>query len=132
FNLLEHFLLPFLDRALTSLLEDLHERGLLATTLVVVTGDMGRAPRVNGKAGRDHWPQCGFCFLAGGGVKEGVVYGRSDKIGAYPIEHPVSPGDLVATVYHQLGINADMTVPDQLGRPTPIAHGGQPIHAVLA
>jgi hypothetical protein len=132
FNLLEHLLLPFLDRALTSLLEDLDGRGLLRTTLVVVTGDMGRAPRVNGKAGRDHWPQCGFCLLAGGGVREGVVYGVSDRIGAYPTEHPVSPGDLVATVYQQLGVDPDTAVPDQLGRPTPISHGGQPIQTVLA
>ncbi len=132
FNLLEHFLLPFLDRALASLLEDLAERGLLETTLVVVTGDMGRTPRVNGKAGRDHWPQCGFCLLAGGGVKEGMVYGTSDKSGAYPIEHPVSPGDLVATIYQQLGVDPEATVPDQVGRPVSIAHGGLPIRAILA
>ena len=132
FNLLEHFLLPFLDLALTSLLEDLAERGLLETTLVVVTGDMGRTPRVNGKAGRDHWPQCGFCLLAGGGVKEGMVYGTSDKSGAYPIEHPVSPGDLVATIYQQLGVDPETTVPDQVGRPMSITHGGQPIRAILA
>jgi hypothetical protein len=132
FNMLEHLLLPFLDRTLTSLLEDLAQRGLLKTTLVVVTGDMGRAPRVNAKAGRDHWPQCGFCLLAGGGVKEGVVYGTSDKIGAYPTEHPVAPGDLVATVYHQLGVDPDTTVPDQLGRPIAITHGGEPIHGILA
>jgi hypothetical protein len=132
FNMLQHLLLPFLDQALTSLLEDLAERGLLKTTLVVVTGDMGRAPRVNAKAGRDHWPQCGFCLLAGGGVKEGAVYGTSDRIGAYPTEHPVSPGDLVATVYQQLGVDPDTTVPDQLGRPIGITHGGEPIRGVLA
>jgi hypothetical protein len=132
FNLLEHVLLPFLDRALTSLLEDLAGRGLLSTTLVVVTGDMGRAPRVNAKAGRDHWPQCGFCLLAGGGVKEGVVHGTSDQIGGYPTEHPVSPGDLVATIYQQLGVDPETTVPDPLGRPVPITHGGQPIRTILA
>jgi hypothetical protein len=132
FNLLEHLLLPFLDRALTSLLQDLAERGLLETTLVVVTGDMGRTPRINSKAGRDHWPQCGFCLLAGGGVKEGMVYGKSDKSGAYPVEHPVSPGDLVATIYQQLGIDPEATVPDQLGRPISITHGGQPIRPILA
>jgi hypothetical protein len=132
FNMLQHLLLPFLDRALTSLLEDLAERGLLKTTLVAVTGDMGRAPRVNAKAGRDNWPQCGFCLLAGGGVKEGTVYGRSDKIGAYPAEQPVSPGDLVATIYEQLGVDPETTVPDQFGRPMSITHGGQPIRAILA
>src|SRR5438270_6840470 len=74
FNMLRHWLLPFLDQALTALLQDLEVRGLLATTLVAVMGDMGRTPRVNAKAGRDHWPQCGFCLLAGGGVKAGFVY----------------------------------------------------------
>jgi len=132
FNMLQHLLLPFLDRAVNSLLDDLAERGLLKTTLVVVTGDMGRAPRVNAKAGRDHWPQCGFCLLAGGGVKEGMVYGTSDKIGAYPTEHAVSPGDLVATIYQQLGIDPETTVPDKLGRPMTITHGGQPIWGILA
>src|SRR5207248_1399971 len=68
FNMLRHLLLPFLDRSLSALLDDLADRGLLETTLVVVTGDMGRTPRVNGKAGRDHWPQCGFCLFAGGGT----------------------------------------------------------------
>jgi hypothetical protein len=131
FNMLQHLLLPFLDRALTSLLEDLSERGLLKSTLVVVTGDMGRSPRINAKAGRDHWPQCGFCLLAGGGVKEGLVYGTSDRTGSYPAEHPVSPGDLVATIYQQLGIDPETTVPDQFGRPMPITHGGRPIGAVL-
>jgi hypothetical protein len=132
FNLLQHLLLPFLDRALTSLLSDLSERGLLQSTLVVVTGDMGRAPRINGKAGRDHWPQCGFCLFAGGGVKEGAVHGASDRIGAFPTEHPVSPGDLVATIYERLGIDTETTVPDQVGRPINIAHGGQPIRTILA
>jgi hypothetical protein len=132
FNMLQDLLLPFLDRALTSLLEDLSERGLLKTTLVVVTGDMGRAPRINGKAGRDHWPQCGFCLLAGGGIKEGMVYGMSDKLAAYPTEHPVSPGDLVATIYQQLGVDPEAMVPDQVGRPMSITHGGQPIWPILA
>lgn len=132
FKLLQHVLLPFLDRAVTALLQDLSDRGLLKTTLVVVMGDMGRAPRINAKAGRDHWPKCGFCLLAGGGIKEGIVHGVSDKIGAYPTEHPVSPGDLVATIYQQLGIDPETTVPDQVGRPMSITHGGQPIQAVLA
>src|SRR5438270_7448994 len=87
FNMLQHYLLPFLDQALSALLEDLSDRGLLETTLVVVTGDMGRAPRVNAKAGRDHWPQCGFTLLAGAGIKEGVVWGTSDRQAAYPVEH---------------------------------------------
>ena len=77
FNMLKGLLLPFLDRALSALVDDLSDRGLLESTLVVVTGDMGRTPRVNGKAGRDHWPQCGFCVFAGGGTKPGVVHGTT-------------------------------------------------------
>jgi hypothetical protein len=132
FNMLRHVLLPFLDRAVAALLEDLDGRGLLETTLVMVTGDMGRTPRVNAKAGRDHWPQCGFCLLAGGGVKEGLVYGSSDKQGAYPKDRPVSPGDLVATVYQLTGADPELTLPDQTGRPVAIAHGGQPIWGLMA
>ena len=130
--MLRHWLLPFLDRALSALVEDLKDRGLLESTLVLTTGDMGRSPRVNGKAGRDHWPQCGFALLAGGGVKSGFVLGATDKQAGYPTSHLVSPGDLVATVYHQLGLDPEMTVPDQTGRPVHVAHGGSVIRSVLA
>lgn len=131
FNLLKHFLLPYTDRGTTALLEDLSQSGLWETTLVVVTGDMGRTPRVNAKAGRDHWPQCGFCLLAGGGIKPGLVYGASDRHGAYPKDRPVSPGDLVATIYQLLGVDPELTVPDQTGRPISVTHGGQPIREIL-
>jgi Protein of unknown function (DUF1501) len=132
FNMLRGFLLPFVDRAVTALLDELSQRGLWDSTLVVMTGDMGRTPRVNAKAGRDHWPQCGFCLLAGGGVKEGYVHGSTDKQAAFPVDHPVSPGDLCATVYHQLGVDPETTVPDQLGRPVAIGQGGRPVTSVLA
>lgn len=131
FKMLRHVLLPFLDRAVSALVDDLVDSGLLESTLVVVTGDMGRAPKVNGSAGRDHWPQCGFCLFAGGGTKAGVVHGASDKIAAYPTDHPVSAGDLVATVYHLVGVDPEATVPDHSGRPIHISHGGAPIAAVL-
>lgn len=132
FNMLKGLLLPFLDRSVSALLDDLGARGLLAETLVVVTGDMGRTPRVNGKAGRDHWPQCGFCLFAGGGTRPGVVHGTTDKIAAFPSDHPVSAGDLVATVYHLAGVDPEATVPDHTGRPTHISHGGKPIAGILA
>jgi hypothetical protein len=132
FGMLRGYLLPFLDRALTVLLEELDGRGLLSTTLVMVTGDMGRTPRVNAQAGRDHWPRCGFCLFAGGGTREGFVLGNTDKQAAYPIDRPVSPGDLISTVYHLLGVDPDRTVPDQLGRPVAINQGGQPVREVLA
>jgi len=130
--MLRQWLLPFLDRAVSALLEDLATRGLLDSTLVVVTGDMGRTPRVNRNAGRDHWPQCGFCLLAGGGTRAGMVYGSTDKQAAYPKDHPVSSGDLTATIYHLLGVDPEATVPDQTGRPTHISHGGRVVRGVLA
>ncbi len=132
FGMLKGSNLPILDRAYPALLQDLDDRGLLDATLVVVMGEMGRSPRVNAKAGRDHWPQCGFSLLAGGGVKAGSVYGSTDKIAAYPKDHPVSPADLVATIYHLLGIDPGLTLPDRSGRPMPIAHGGEPIRGVVA
>lgn len=132
FNMLRHWLLPCLDRILAALFEDLHQRGLWSSTLVMVNGDMGRTPRVNASAGRDHWTSCGFCLFAGGGVKQGVVHGRSDRQGAYPTDFPVAPGDLCATVYQLLGLDPHMTVPDQSGRPMHAAHGGEPIRAILA
>jgi hypothetical protein len=132
FSMLKTFNLPNLDQIAAALIEDLNRTGLLDSTLVVIMGEMGRAPRVNGKAGRDHWPQCGFALLLGGGTKEGFVLGASDKLGAYPTDSPVSPGDLVATMYHLLGVDSQLSVPDLTGRPIPISHGGIPIRPVLA
>jgi hypothetical protein len=132
FGMLKDENLPILDMAYPALVQDLEERGLLDSTLVVVMGEMGRSPKVNSKAGRDHWPQCGFSLLTGGGVKSGMVYGATDKHAAYPTRDPVSPGDVVATIYHLLGIDPHMTVPDLGGRPIAIAHGGEPIWGVIA
>jgi Protein of unknown function (DUF1501) len=132
FGMLKNLNLPLLDRVYPALIHDLEQRGLLDSTLVIVMGEMGRSPRVNAKAGRDHWPQCGFSLLTGGGVKPGMVFGVTDKQAAYPMSHPVSPANLVATIYHLLGIDPDMTVLDRSGRPYPIAHGGEPVRGVLA
>ena len=127
FGMLRDENLPILDMAYPALVQDLDDRGLLDSTLVVVMGEMGRSPKVNAKAGRDHRPQCGFSLLTGGGVRSGMVYGATDKHAAYPTRDPVSPGDVVATIYHLLGIDPHMTVPDLSGRPIAIAHGGEPI-----
>ncbi|MBI1918751.1 MAG: DUF1501 domain-containing protein [Planctomycetes bacterium] len=132
FGMLKNLNLPLLDQVYPALIEDLEARGLLETTLVVVMGEMGRTPRVNGKVGRDHWPQCGFSLLTGGGVKADHVYGATDKQAAYPVSDPVSPAQLVATIYHLLGIDPHMTVPDRTGRPIAIAQGGEPVKGVLA
>jgi hypothetical protein len=131
FGMLKDENLPILDMAYPALIQDLDERGLLDSTLVVVMGEMGRSPKINAKAGRDHWPQCGFSLLTGGGVKSGMVFGATDKHAAYPTRDPVSPGDVVATIYHLLGIDPHMTVPDLSGRPIAIAHGGEPIWDVI-
>jgi len=132
FGMLKQHNLPILDQVYPALLEDLESRGLLDSTLVIVMGEMGRSPRVNAKAGRDHWPQCGFSLLTGGGVKQGQVYGATDKIAAYPISHKVHPTDLVATVYHLLGIDPHLIIHDRVGRPAEIARGGEPINGILA
>ena len=130
--MLKAFNLPNLDRIASALIDDLDGRGLLDSTLVVIMGEMGRMPKINRSAGRDHWPQCGFALLVGAGVKEGFVLGASDKLAAYPTEHPVTPGDLVATIYHLLGVDPERMLPDLTGRPIAISHGGKPIRAILA
>ena len=132
FGMLKNHNLPILDQVYPALIQDLEDRGLLDSTLVIVMGEMGRSPKVNGKAGRDHWPQCGFSLLTGGGIKPGMVYGATDKQAAYPVNDPVSPANLVATIYHLLGIDPHMTVSDRTGRPYAIAQGGDPVKGVLA
>jgi hypothetical protein len=131
FGMLKDHNLPILDQAYPALVQDLHDRGLLDSTLVVVMGEMGRTPRVEG-TGRNHWPQCGFSLLTGGGVRQGMVYGASDRIAAYPRDNPVSPADLVATIYHLLGIDPHLMLPDPTGRPFAVAHGGEVIRGVIA
>ena len=132
FGMLKDFNLPLLDQVVPALIKDLESRGMLDSTLVVVMGEMGRTPRINGAAGRDHWPQCGFSLLFGGGVKQGFVHGSTDKIAQWPASNPVSPADFVATVYSLLGIDHNMTVPNRDGRPVPISHGGTPVHQIIA
>ena len=95
-------------------------------------GELGRTPRINARAGRDHWPQCGFALLAGGGVKRGMVLGATDAQAAYPTERPVSAGDMAATIYQLLGIDPNMTVQDLSGRPIHIHHGGAPVWEIIA
>jgi uncharacterized protein (DUF1501 family) len=125
---LEHtrdLLLPPLDRAFAALLEDLDERGLLAETLVAWTGEFGRTPsmNVNSPPGRDHWARVYSTVLAGGGIRGGRVYGRSDNLAADPKDDPVHVSDFVATIYHALGYGQDTQVVDVLGRPHYIVAG---------
>ncbi len=131
FNLLKNSLLPPMDRGLSALLEDLENRGLLDETLVIWMGDMGRTPRVNNSAGRDHWSFCYSVVLAGAGIRGGHVHGSSDRSAGYPAEHQVSPADLASTVFHLLGIDPRAHVNDQQGRPLVIS-AGTPVQAILS
>ncbi len=106
FVMLKEHNLPVLDTLLPAMIDDLEQRGMLASTSIYVMGEMGRSPKINAKAGRDHWPQCGFCLMVGGGIAPGAVDGETDATGGYPISDPVLPGDIVATIYRQLGIDA--------------------------
>lgn len=122
------YLLPGLDQALSALLDDMAARGLLDETLVVCLGEMGRTPRPDtAQWGRGHWSFCFPAVLAGAGIRGGITYGRSDKDAAYPVDDPVSPEDLAATVFHALGISPDTRVLDPLGRPVAIIEGGRPL-----
>jgi hypothetical protein len=132
FPKLKNELLPQLDASLSTLLQDLRGRGLLEETLVLVLGEFGRSPKINGMAGRDHWPRCYSLLLAGGGVKGGMVYGRSDRIGSDPAENPVTPHDLIATFYSLLGIGTETELPDQLGRPVRLVGPGTVIGDIIA
>jgi hypothetical protein len=124
-------LLPQLDAAVSSLIDDLDARGMLDRTLVAVMGEFGRSPKVNGAAGRDHWNFGYSLWLAGGGIKSGYVHGASDRIGARPARDPVTPAEIIATIYRCLGIPADLELRDQLNRPLTVVPNGQPISAIL-
>ncbi|MBI3410130.1 MAG: DUF1501 domain-containing protein [Planctomycetes bacterium] len=131
FAILRDVNLPEFDRTYTALLEDLQLRGLLDDTLVVVMSEMGRTPRINGNAGRDHWTFCYGMWFAGAGIRGGTVYGSSDAQAAYVRDLPVSTGDVCATIYECLGIDPDMPAHDRAGRPIPIAQGGRPIRDIM-
>ena len=135
FHLRTH-LLPELDKMLSALLEDLDQRGLLESTLVLAMGEMGRSPkwadpRVRGtkyQPGRDHWINSMFALFAGGGIRGGQVYGATDKVASYPITQPVWPGDIAATIYHALGIRRDeLLINDREGRRVNLLEEGEPI-----
>jgi len=123
FDALKTELLPLVDQGLSALIEDLKLRGMLDDTLVVVMGEFGRSPRINKNAGRDHWGSCASVLLAGGGIAGGTLVGTSDKICAYPSELPVTPADVVATIYHSLGLAPHTLMHDPQGRPLAIATG---------
>ncbi len=124
---LRDLLVPALDRGFSALVADLKDRGLLDSTLVVLTTEFGRTPRINTMAGRDHWPQAFSIVMAGGGVKPGIVIGATDKIGGTVTDRPITPGDMAATILHGLGIDPGTALLTPLGRPVELASGGKPV-----
>lgn len=127
FNRLKRDLMPPSDRGFSALLDDLADRGLLDETLLVWVGEFGRRPQITaGNAGREHWPWCGSGVLAGGGIRGGQVFGRSDSQGGRPAEDAVSPADIASTMYHALGIPADLELLDRERRPHKLTEG-QPL-----
>jgi hypothetical protein len=123
---------PMYDQAYSALIEDLDQRGMLGDTLVANLSEFGRTPKVNPAGGRDHWPNCFTAGFAGGGVKGGRVVGASDPIGGFPAERPVAPGDIVATIFHSLGLDHAGHLPGPGGRPFTLTDlGTEPIRELF-
>ena len=124
--------MPAFDQAFTALINDLDRTGLLKETLVMVSSEFGRTPKINGTAGRDHWPKVFSVVLAGGGIKRGCIYGSSNAIASEPEDDPIGPEDLFTTVYHCLGIVADKELRAPGDRPIEIIDGGKVRKELLA
>ncbi len=124
-------LLPTFDRAFSALIDDLDDRGRLDSTLVVAAGEFGRTPRLNASGGRDHWPGVWSVALAGGGVRGGQVIGASDADAGAPNDHPVTPQDLLATIYHSLGIDGKQYLTRPYGESYALVEDGEPIRELF-
>ena len=130
---------PMLDGGLSGLITDLDQRGMLDDTLVVAVGEFGRSPQrgvstsgnSNSDDGRDHWPYCYTACIAGGGMKRGYVHGKSDKTGSAPLEDPVHPSELLATIYHSVGIDPETIVYNHLNQPRELVKA-KPVSALFA
>ena len=132
FKSLKDKYLPLWDQGVTALVEDLHERGLDSDVSLVAWGEFGRTPKINKNAGRDHWPQVGGALLAGGGMQAGQVIGSTDRLGEGALDRPVHFGEVISTLYHNLGINAsEATVDDLTGRPRYLVNGHQPMKELV-
>lgn len=137
FHCLKNYLLPEFDRCFSALVEDLSDRGLLASTLLQINSEMGRQPKIGDPrsggvkgAGRDHWTHCMSVVLAGGGVRGGQTYGTSDRLAEYPADNPVAPEDIAKTVYYAMGIN-DLEAVDREGRPFQLLEEGTPLYELF-
>ena len=131
FDTMRNGFLPRWDRAFSALVEDLDQRGLLDSTMVVAWGEFGRTPKVNASAGRDHWPNVFSAAVAGGGIQGGRVVGSSDAKGAEPASNPKTPQDVLATIYRHLGIDTTAQYADHSGRPHPVLPSGNPIEELF-
>ncbi|MBI3697348.1 MAG: DUF1501 domain-containing protein [Acidobacteria bacterium] len=131
FPTLANDFLPELDRAYATLLEDLHQRGLLDSTLIILTGEFGRTPEINAMGGRDHWPNAFSMTLAGAGITGGRVWGASDEKGMFVKDNPVQVADLVATIYKKLGIDYEKEYLSNIGRPFKLADKGKPLEFLM-
>jgi hypothetical protein len=123
--------LPDLDRSVSALLEDLDQRGMLDSTLVVMNSEFGRTPEINGSAGRDHWPNAFSAIVAGGGVRGGRVWGATDEKGGFVKDNPVQIPDFVATIYKKLGIDPQKEYISNIGRPIKLGANGRPLEFLL-
>jgi hypothetical protein len=131
FPSLQNDLAPHADLAFSALVTDLEQRGLLDSTLVVMMGEMGRTPKINNEAGRDHWSQAQSVLFAGGGIRPGQVIGATDSTGSLPVTEPYGVEDILYTLFHQMGIDPGKTYLTPLGRPVPIVNGGRLIKDLL-
>ena len=125
---------PFMDQALTALIEDIYARGLDRKIMVVAMGEFGRTPKVvnsSGLIGRDHWPDAMSALVSGGGLRMGQVIGSTDSQGAYPADRPLSPKDMLATIYRHLGIDFRTEFRDKIGRPVPVLSEGDAISELI-
>lgn len=121
---MQNIVAPMYDQAYSALIEDLDQRGLLSSTMVACLAEFGRTPKVNPAGGRDHWPQCFSVTFAGGGVQGGRAIGASDPIAAVPADRPTPPGDVIATIFHSLGLDLHAELPGPGGRPFPLVDFG--------
>lgn len=124
--------MPKLDQGVAALINDLDERGLLESTLVIVLGEFGRTPKVNDKAGRDHWPHAMSVLMAGAGIPRGQVVGATDPKGYYASENVYSPEDFAASLYTKLGIDPAQILYTNTGRPIQLVNGGKRIKELFA
>lgn len=131
FKKLKNTLLPPTDQAASALLADLEQRGMLDDVIVVLMGEMGRTPKVNKQSGRDHWPDVFSMMIAGGGLTRGQVLGASSRMAEVPHDRPIHYHEIVATIYHQLGIDPELTIKDAQDRPVRIMPDAQPVRELI-